>query len=75
MDGVHPELYDDVIGALYGDFYEEPPASREELTVYPYEMAVACIDLCVKECVDAIRAFREGKEMGSPERYYVPVRG
>jgi hypothetical protein len=74
LDGLHPELYDDVIGALYGDFYEEPPASKEELTVYPYEFAVACIGLCVKECVGAIRAFYEGKRMVSPEKYYVPVR-
>ncbi len=74
LDGLHPELYDDVIGALYGDFYEEPPATKEELTVYPYYMAVACIDLCVTECVKAIKAFREGKEMTSPKKYYVPVR-
>ncbi len=74
LDGLHPELYDDVIGALYKDFYEEPPATKEELTVYPYEMAVACIELCVKECVDAIKAFRGGKEISSPEKYYVPVR-
>ncbi|MBQ8847067.1 MAG: hypothetical protein IJ006_07970 [Lachnospiraceae bacterium] len=74
LDGVHPELYDDVIGALYGDFYEEPSATKEELMVYPYDMAVACIEKCVAECVEAIRAFYEGKEMASPERYYVPVR-
>ncbi len=74
LDSVHPELYDDVIGALYGDFYEEPVAKKEDLTVYLYEMAVACIELCVTECVNAIRTFYEGREMDSPERYYVPVR-
>ena len=74
LDGLHPELYDDVIGALYKDFYEELPATKEELTVYPYEPAVACIEKCTAECVVAIRAFYEGKEMASPERYYVPVR-
>ncbi len=74
LDGLHPELYDDVIGALYGDFYEEPTATKEELTVYPYGMAVACIKLCVDESVRAIRAFFAGEEMDSPERYYVPVR-
>ena len=74
LDGVHPELYDDVIGALYGDFYEEPTADKEELTVYPYDMAVACIEKCVEECEAAIRAFREGRTMAEPERYYVPVR-
>ena len=30
LDGVHPELYDEVVGALYGDFYEEPPAGRTD---------------------------------------------
>lgn len=74
LDGVHPELYDDVIGALYKDFYEEPFASREELAVYPYDMAIACIKKCVTECVSAIRAFYAGEEMASPERYYVSVR-
>ncbi len=74
LDGLHPELYDDVIGALYGDFYEEPPATKEELTVYPYDMAVACIELGVAECVKAIKVFYEGEEMESPEKYYVPVR-
>jgi len=74
LDGLHPEFYDDVIGALYGDFYEEPPATKEELTVYPYDMAIACIEKCVTECVTAIRALLEGKKMKSPERYYVPVR-
>ncbi len=74
LDGVHPELYDAVIGALYGDFYEEPYASKEELVVYPYELAVSCIELCVVECVKAIQAFYAGDEMEAPERYYVPVR-
>ncbi len=74
LDGLRPELYDDVVGALYGDFYEEPPATKEELTVYPYDMAIACVALCVKECVAAIQAFVEGKEIVSPEKYYVPVR-
>lgn len=74
LNGLHPELYEDVIGALYGDFYEEPPATKEELAVYPYDMAVACISLCVEECVRAIRAFFSGEEMSAPERYYVPVR-
>ena len=74
LDGLHPELYDDVIGALYGDFYEEPPTKKEELTVYPYEPAVSCIELCIAECVAAIRAFYAGEEIVSPETYYVPVR-
>jgi len=75
LDGVHPELYEEVIGALYADFYKEPVASKEELTVYPYELAVACINLCIKECVAAIRMFYAGGEPVSPEKYYVPVRG
>lgn len=44
LDGLHPELYDDVIGALYGDFCEEPPAAKEE-------PEVACTELCIAECV------------------------
>lgn len=74
LDGLHPELYDDVVGALYGDFYEEQLATKEELTVYPYEMAIACIETCVEECVSSISAFFEGNKIPSPERYYVPVR-
>ena len=74
LDGLHPELYEEVIGALHADFYEEPPAVKEELTVYPYELAVSCIELCVTECVGAIRAFYAGEEIVSPEKYYVPVR-
>lgn len=73
LEGLHPELYDDVVGALYSDFYEEPPAKKEELVVYPYEMSVACIALCVEECVKAIRAFYEGEVMTCLEDYYVPV--
>ena len=74
LDGLHPELYEEVVGALYGDFYEEPPAPKEELEVYPYEMSVACIELCVEECAKAIEDFRAGREIVSAERYYVPVR-
>lgn len=74
LEGVHPELYDDVIGGLCKDFYEEPPADKEELKVYPYDMAIACIEKCITECTDAIRAFREGSAMAEPERYYAPVR-
>lgn len=73
LDGLHPEFYDDVIGALYADFFEEPPATKEELTVYPYDLSVTCIELCITECVKAIRAFREGAELVCPEIYYVPV--
>ncbi|MCH5272742.1 MAG: zinc dependent phospholipase C family protein [Lachnospiraceae bacterium] len=74
LDGLHPEFYDDVFGGLYQDFFNEPPAAKEELTVYPYEAAVACIELCTAECVKEIKAFREGKPLGEPEKYYVPVR-
>lgn len=74
LDGVHPELYDDVTEGLYRDFYEEPPAVKEDLSVYPFDMTVACIEKCVAECEAAIRAFREGRTMAEPERYYVPVR-
>ena len=74
LDGLHPELYEEVVGALFGDFYEEPPAAKEELEVYPYEMAVACIGLCVEECIRAIEDYREGKEIVSARNYYVPVR-
>ncbi len=73
LDGLHPELYEEVIGALYDDFYKEAPATKDDLTVYPYEMAVDCISLCVAECVRAIRSIREGKEPVCATKYYVPV--
>lgn len=73
LEDLHPELYDEVIGALYQDFYEEAPAAKEELAIYRYDLAEACIKRCVEECVDAIRAFRAGEEMKSAKRYYVPV--
>ena len=74
LEGVHPELYDEVIGGLYADFFKEPVALKEELEVYPYELSTACITLCIKECVAAVKAFCSGKELLSPETYYVPVR-
>ncbi|MDD5900616.1 MAG: zinc dependent phospholipase C family protein [Lachnospiraceae bacterium] len=74
LDGLHLEFYDDVFDGLYRDFFGEPGAAREELTIYPYEASVACIYLCIGECVNAIKAFREGKPISGPEKYYVPVR-
>lgn len=73
LDGIHPELYEDVIGALYGDFYEEPAAKKEDLEVYPYELATACIEGCITECIGAIKAFFAGEEILSAKKYYVPV--
>lgn len=74
LDGLHPEFYEDVVGALYGDFFEEPSATKEELVVYPYESAVACIEHCIAECIKAIKAFRAEEDIVSPEIYYVPLR-
>ena len=74
LDGLRQELYDDVIGGLYADFYEEPAATKEELTVFPYEFSIACIKVCVEECVGAIRAFCVGEKIVSSEKYYVPLR-
>jgi hypothetical protein len=73
LSGLHPEYYDGVIGALYGDFFEEPPAKKEELVVYRYEPSLRCIEHAIEECIKAITAFRKGEPMEDPERFYVPV--
>ncbi|MBO5352242.1 MAG: zinc dependent phospholipase C family protein [Lachnospiraceae bacterium] len=74
LEGIHPEFYDGVFGGLYQDFFEEPPAAKEGLAIYTYEVTTACIELCIEECVREIRAFLTGMEPGRPERYYVPAR-
>lgn len=74
LEGIHPEFYDDVFGGLYRDFFEEPAAGKEDLAIYTYDITIACITLCIEECVGAIRAFRNGEALVSPEKYYVPVR-
>ncbi len=72
--GIHPELYDEVFDGLFKDFFLEPKAEKEDLAIYTYDITIACITLCIKECVGAIRAFRDGEELVSPEKYFVPVR-
>lgn len=74
LEGLHPELYEDVFGGLYQDFFREPVAKKEELNIYTYDITMECIRLCIEECVGAIRAFRAGKELINPEKYFVPVR-
>lgn len=74
LNDLHHELYDSVFDGLYQDFFEEPSATKEELQIYSYEPTIACIELCIKECVKGIRAFWEGKLVGEPRQYYVPVR-
>jgi len=71
--GIHHELYDEVFDGLFQDFFFEPRAEKRELTVYTYDITIKCIELCVKECAAAIRAFRGGKELLNPETYFVPV--
>lgn len=72
--GIHPELYDEVFDGLFKDFFLEPRAEKEELAIYTYDITIECITLCIGECVNAIRMFRDGKELVSPEKYFVPVR-
>ena len=72
--GIHPELYDAVFDSLFKDFFLEPKAEKEELVIYTYDITIDCIRLCIEECVDAIRAIRNGEETVSPEKYFVPVR-
>jgi len=72
--GVRHELYEEVFEGLYQDFFEELPAKKEELAVYPYEMVLACIEHCIALCVKEIRALQGGTALGDPRRYYVPVR-
>ena len=66
-------MYDEVTEGLYKDFVEDPEAQKEDLEIYKYDIALDCILLCVEECISAIVAFREGKEIPSLEKYYVPV--
>jgi len=72
LDGLHPELYDEVMQGLYQDFVEEPAAEKDELEVYTYDISSECIRLCIEECINAIEAFRRGEELIPPEKYYVP---
>ena len=74
LEGLHPELYDEVFDGLFKDFFFEPKAKKEELEIYAYDITMDCIRLCIKECTGAIKAFRTGKELVSPEKYFVPVR-
>lgn len=73
LEGLHQELYDEVMQGLYQDFFEEPVAKKDELKIYTYDISVECIRLCIKECVNAITAFRQGEELIHPEKYYVPT--
>ncbi len=74
LEGVQQELFDMVFHGMYQDFFEKPEASPEELTIYPYEMAIACIERCIDACVKKLTAFREGKSLGDAREFYVPVR-
>lgn len=73
LEGLHPELYEEVTEGLYKDFVEDPEAQKEDLEIYKYDLALDCILLSVEECISAITALREGKEIPSLEKYYVPV--
>lgn len=73
LQGLHMELYEDVVQGLYQDFYEDPPAEKEELEIYTYDISKVCICKCIEECVSAISAFRKEEKMPDPEKYYVPV--
>lgn len=73
LEGLHPELYEDVVQGLYSDFFVDPPAEKEDLEIYTYEISLACIYKCIEECVNAVTAFRRGEEMISPGKYYVKV--
>lgn len=74
LEGLHPELYDEVFDGLFKDFFLEPKAEKKELTIYTYEITMKCIELCITECVGAITSFRKGEALIPPEKYYVPVR-
>ena len=74
FNGLHSELYDEVFDGLFRDFFLEHPARKEDLAIYTYDITLACITLCIRECVGAIRAVRDGKELLNPEKYFVPVR-
>lgn len=71
--GIRSETYDDVFDGLFKDFFFEPKAEKKELTIYTYDITIKCIELCITECVAAIKAFRKGKELRNPETYFVPV--
>lgn len=71
FEGIHQEMYDDVVGGLYNDFFDEPESYKDDLKIYRYEITVPCIELCIKECMEAINAFRSGTELPTPEKYYV----
>ena len=72
--GIHPELYDEVFDGLFKDFFLEPKAAKEDLAIYTYDLTLACISLCMEECVSAINAFRNREGLIKPEKYFVPVR-
>lgn len=74
LEGLHPELYDEVFDGLFKDFFLEPAAKKEELDIYTYDITIKCIRLCIAECAKAVMAFRKGEPLLNPETYFVPVR-
>lgn len=73
FEGLHLEYYDDLVGGLFKDICEEPKASKDELEIYTYDISIACILSCIDECVNVIKALRDGGDIPSPEKYYVPI--
>lgn len=73
LEGLHMELYEDVVQGLHNDFFVDPPAEKEDLEIYTYDISLACIHKCIAECVNAITAFRRGEAVTMPEKYYVQV--
>ena len=73
LEGLYPELYDEVVQGLYQDYFDDQAAEKEDLEVYTYDISLECIRLCIKECVNAITAFRKGEGLIHPEKYYVPT--
>ena len=72
--GIHPETYDEVFDGLFKDFFFEPKASKNGLTIYTYDITMKCVESCISQCVTAICAFRNEEALLNPETYFVPVR-
>lgn len=74
LEGINLDLYDDVAGGLYDDFFKDPPAEKSDLETYTYDITLPAIMLSIKECKKAIEDFREGREIINPEQYFVPAK-
>ena len=72
--GLHPEMYSEIFDGLRWEIEQEPPAKKEDLKLYTYELTMPCLEKIINYCEQQLKLYFNDNTILDASEFYVPIR-